>query len=199
MSLCWGTCYPPEIKTNASVTTLRLHPGVIIATAFIHLLDPAISELGSPCLTGEWTVYPWALAIAMMSVFGIFILELVAYRVGVQWMDSLGIEVHDTHGPAVAHGPERPHNHAHGTGPHQHNHVRHGDESLLPNTPPNEKEKSAAGDLSPASSSSDVESASTLERYSSVAQIIGVAILEFGESLGHSLCHVARNPAYHPS
>lgn len=35
----------------------------IIATAFIHLLDPAIEELGNPCLTGEWTVYPWAIAI----------------------------------------------------------------------------------------------------------------------------------------
>ena len=31
--------------------------GVIIATAFIHLLDPAIEALGNPCLTGAWTEY----------------------------------------------------------------------------------------------------------------------------------------------
>jgi hypothetical protein len=31
--------------------------GVIIATAFIHLLAPAWGELTSPCLTGTWTEY----------------------------------------------------------------------------------------------------------------------------------------------
>ena len=39
----------------------------------------------------------------MMSVFGIFILELVAFRFGVFYMEKLGIDVHDTHGPGVAH------------------------------------------------------------------------------------------------
>lgn len=38
----------------------------------------------------------------MMSVFGIFILELVAHRVGNAYMDKWGI-THDSHGPAVAH------------------------------------------------------------------------------------------------
>jgi len=28
-----------------------------IATAFIHLLDPALSELGSPCLSPAWSEY----------------------------------------------------------------------------------------------------------------------------------------------
>ena len=31
--------------------------GVIIATAFIHLLDPALDALGSECLTGAWQDY----------------------------------------------------------------------------------------------------------------------------------------------
>lgn len=31
--------------------------GVIIATAFIHLLAPAFEALGSPCLSGAWTDY----------------------------------------------------------------------------------------------------------------------------------------------
>lgn len=41
--------------------------------------------------------------LAMMSVFAIFVLELFAYRVGVKWMEGLGVDVHDTHGPGVAH------------------------------------------------------------------------------------------------
>ena len=31
--------------------------GVIIATAFIHLLSPAFEELGSECLVGTWAEY----------------------------------------------------------------------------------------------------------------------------------------------
>lgn len=38
----------------------------------------------------------------MMSVFGIFTLELIAHRLGTSYMDKLGIS-HDTHGPTVAH------------------------------------------------------------------------------------------------
>lgn len=32
-------------------------PSVQVATAFIHLLSPALSELGSPCLSAAWQVY----------------------------------------------------------------------------------------------------------------------------------------------
>ncbi|KAK9899243.1 ZIP-like iron-zinc transporter [Cystobasidium minutum MCA 4210] len=139
--------------------------GVIIATAFIHLLDPAIEELGNPCLTGEWTVYPWAIAIAMMSVFGIFTLELIAHRLGSSFMDRLGIE-HDTHGPGVAHGPERITNHSRHAD-HDHPHTRHGDEELLPSSEKIDK-------------NGDVEVMSIMSHHEAAAQIIGVAILEFG-------------------
>ncbi|KAK9488169.1 Zinc/iron permease [Lipomyces starkeyi] len=54
--------------------------GVIIATAFIHLLSPAVDALGDPCLGGTWVVYPWAIAIAMIAVFILFFIELVTYR-----------------------------------------------------------------------------------------------------------------------
>jgi zinc transporter 1/2/3 len=36
-----------------------------IATAFIHLLSPGFEALGSPCLSGEWTVY----VIFILSIF----------------------------------------------------------------------------------------------------------------------------------
>jgi len=57
--------------------------GVIIATAFIHLLDPAYDEIGpASCvgLTGGWAQYSWPPAIAMISVMLIFLLDF-----GAEW------------------------------------------------------------------------------------------------------------------
>lgn len=55
--------------------------GVIIATAFIHLLDPAYDEIGpASCvgMTGNWASYTWPPAIAMASVMMIFLLDFLA-------------------------------------------------------------------------------------------------------------------------
>ncbi|CZR57101.1 probable ZRT2-Zinc transporter II [Phialocephala subalpina] len=65
--------------------------GVIIATAFIHLLSPATEALQSPCLTGPITEYSWAEGIALMTVFTMFFIELMAAR-----FDIFGHE--DSHG-----------------------------------------------------------------------------------------------------
>ncbi|KAK9238278.1 Zinc/iron permease [Lipomyces kononenkoae] len=54
--------------------------GVIIATAFIHLLAPAVQALGDPCLGGTWAEYPWAIAITMISIFILFFIEVLTYR-----------------------------------------------------------------------------------------------------------------------
>ncbi|KAL9125001.1 MAG: hypothetical protein Q9217_005736 [Psora testacea] len=54
--------------------------GVIIATAFIHLLAPANEALGDPCLTGPITDYSWVEGIALMTVFVLFFVELMAMR-----------------------------------------------------------------------------------------------------------------------
>lgn len=56
--------------------------GVIIATAFIHLLAPANEALGSPCFPDESTIagYPWPEGIALMTVFMMFFIELLASR-----------------------------------------------------------------------------------------------------------------------
>ncbi|KZV66306.1 ZIP-like iron-zinc transporter [Peniophora sp. CONT] len=84
--------------------------GVIIATAFIHLLSPALEELSSPCLSEAWTEYPYALAIALASIFFIFIVELLAFRIGTARLRKLGVHHVDVHGHGLgghsAHGPE---------------------------------------------------------------------------------------------
>jgi zinc transporter 1/2/3 len=61
-----------------------------IATAFVHLLSPAFSELGSPCLNATWQGYPFPAAFAMASVFGLFFAELFAFRIGSQLIAQSG-------------------------------------------------------------------------------------------------------------
>ncbi|KAB8233413.1 high-affinity Zn(2+) transporter ZRT1 [Aspergillus alliaceus] len=70
--------------------------GVIVATAFVHLLDPAYSSIGpNSCIgvSGHWGDYPWCAAIVLTSVVTIFLLDLgaeiyVEYRYGIQRDDG---------------------------------------------------------------------------------------------------------------
>ncbi|SCU81396.1 LAFA_0C04610g1_1 [Lachancea sp. 'fantastica'] len=53
--------------------------GVIIATAFIHLLDPAYDEIGGgSCVgqTGNWAIYSWCPAIVLTTVMITFLVDL---------------------------------------------------------------------------------------------------------------------------
>lgn len=54
--------------------------GVIIGTAFMHLLSPAYDALGSPCLPEDSTItaYDWAAGICLMTIFVMFTVELIA-------------------------------------------------------------------------------------------------------------------------
>ncbi|KUL90020.1 hypothetical protein ZTR_02774 [Talaromyces verruculosus] len=55
--------------------------GVILATAFIHLLDPAYEEIGpASCvgMTGNWAEYSWPPAIVLTSVVAIFLMDFAA-------------------------------------------------------------------------------------------------------------------------
>lgn len=54
--------------------------GVIVATAFIHLLAPANEALTSPCLSGPITSYDWVEGIALMTIFSLFFVELMVMR-----------------------------------------------------------------------------------------------------------------------
>ncbi|RGP65985.1 membrane zinc transporter [Fusarium longipes] len=54
--------------------------GVIIATAFMHLLVPAVENLGDECLEDRLGGYDWAEAIALMTVIVMFFVEMLAAR-----------------------------------------------------------------------------------------------------------------------
>jgi zinc transporter 1/2/3 len=135
--------------------------GVIIATAFIHLLDPATDELTSPCLSDAWQGYPYALAIALVSIFALFIVELFAFRFGTRRLERIGIKGYDAHnhnigGGHAAHGPE------------DHSDIHESDkEAPIDSVSINSLHKDGV-------------------RFSTSAQVLGVAILEFGVVL-HSV------------
>lgn len=53
--------------------------GVIIATGFVHLLQPATESLGNPCLGDFFTEFPWAFAILQGAIFLLFIFDIVSH------------------------------------------------------------------------------------------------------------------------
>ncbi|SNX81400.1 probable ZRT2 - Zinc transporter II [Melanopsichium pennsylvanicum] len=90
--------------------------GVIIATAFIHLLSPAASteELGSPCLSDDFQNYPFAFAFSMIAMFAVFVVEVIAYRVGSKYANQLAYDPHaGGHHHAIEHGGNHNHTHTH--------------------------------------------------------------------------------------
>ncbi|KAJ3488876.1 hypothetical protein NLI96_g2527 [Meripilus lineatus] len=142
--------------------------GVIIATAFIHLLDGALKELQSPCLAPGWQQYPWALATVVISIFFIFVFELLAFRWGSARLKKLGV-THDPHG----HGPPTQESHAF--------------ENTNQSIHPIEEGRSEKKDLETASVQGPEQVTHTLEVQetgniadSALSKIVGVAILEFG-------------------
>ena len=55
--------------------------GVIIATAYMHLLEPAADQLGDECVQDRWMGdYPWAFCIALMTIMVMFFVELMVLR-----------------------------------------------------------------------------------------------------------------------
>ncbi|KAM0323254.1 hypothetical protein ACHAQA_008845 [Verticillium albo-atrum] len=56
--------------------------GVIIATAWMHLLAPAAEQLGDPCLVDRLGEYDWAFFIGLMTVLTMFLAELLATHFG---------------------------------------------------------------------------------------------------------------------
>ncbi|OBA22498.1 ZIP zinc/iron transport family [Metschnikowia bicuspidata var. bicuspidata NRRL YB-4993] len=54
--------------------------GVIISTAFIHLLFEANENLTSECLSNAWQNYPYAFGIMLGTLFALFLAEIMSFR-----------------------------------------------------------------------------------------------------------------------
>lgn len=82
-------CFFPIVAPRITVFTVSgkllfvakyFGSGVIIATAFIHLLGEAEEYFASPCLGVSWPNYPWASAFALMGAFTMFSIELFVQK-----------------------------------------------------------------------------------------------------------------------
>lgn len=78
--------------------------GVILATAWMHLLSPASDNLRDPCLANILPDYDWAMAIGLMTVMVMFLLEIIVSR--------FDFGFGSTHGHS--HGGEHEAKHSHG-------------------------------------------------------------------------------------
>ncbi len=54
--------------------------GVILATAWMHLLSPASDNLRDECLANTLPDYDWAMAIGLMTVMVMFLIEIIVSR-----------------------------------------------------------------------------------------------------------------------
>lgn len=105
---CFGALFPiissksSHIKMPPTLFFIAKYfgSGVIIATALIHLLQPANEALTDPCLGDGWQVYPYAFGIALFSLFCTFLVELLSRR----YLAARGMA--HTHGPSGLMGGE---------------------------------------------------------------------------------------------
>ncbi|KAK3944316.1 Zinc/iron permease [Diplogelasinospora grovesii] len=78
--------------------------GVILATAWMHLLSPASDNLRDECLVGILPDYDWAMGIGLATVMMMFLVELVVSRVDFGFFSA-----HDHgHGHGHVHDLPRP-------------------------------------------------------------------------------------------
>ncbi|BGP26930.1 zip-like iron-zinc transporter [Rhodotorula toruloides] len=157
--------------------------GVILATGLIHLLEPAASALGEGstrsnggCINDAWGAYPYAFAICLISLFLTFVTQICAFRLGTARLAKLGVKA-------------SPHIHVVG-------HPGHVQEQDRAATLPGAAAESTgeADSLEKGEYTKDVEVESqqsqhfhdASEQNPFVAQLLGVATLEFGVVL-HSV------------
>ncbi|KAI6716895.1 hypothetical protein PZA11_001423 [Diplocarpon coronariae] len=169
--------------------------GVIVATAFIHLLDPAYGAIGpNTCvgMTGHWADYSWCPAIVLTSVTALFLMDFgaeqyVERKYGFGHGPNIESVITD-HKEAGAHG----HGHGHagaGPTPLTHNQLHSGDQDSTFH-----RQISAAQDRKdrPGPGADDSEAASPppsvreRDERSFRQQIAAFLILEFGVIL-HSV------------
>ncbi|WFC99380.1 hypothetical protein MYAM1_002124 [Malassezia yamatoensis] len=140
--------------------------GVIIATGFIHLLQPADEELSQPCLRPDFSEnYHMAYAFALISMMLVFMCEFFAYRFGSSMLSKrLG-------GGVV-------HHHASG-----HNDAVQEDYAEQEREQLRQAELEQGTQVSPNGKADDLDledAEKTAVLHSETSELIGVFVLEFG-------------------
>lgn len=65
-----------RLPGNVLYVVKHFGTGVILATAYIHLLGESQTQLTNGCLTGIWSEYSWSAAFCLMGTFTMFSIEL---------------------------------------------------------------------------------------------------------------------------
>ncbi|KAJ2968319.1 hypothetical protein NUW58_g10248 [Xylaria curta] len=86
-----------KVNNTAFFIAKYFGSGVIIGTAFLHLLSPAFEALNSPCLPdGPFKEYDFAAAICLIAVLVMFTVELLVSRFDIFGHSHAGVEGADT-------------------------------------------------------------------------------------------------------
>lgn len=80
--------------------------GVILATAWMHLLSPASDNLRDECLANTLPDYDWAMAIGLMTVMVMFLLEIIVSRFDFGFGSAHGHAHGDGQETKGPHGPD---------------------------------------------------------------------------------------------
>jgi zinc transporter 1/2/3 len=80
--------------------------GVILATAWMHLLSPASDNLRDECLADILPDYDWAMAIGLMTVMVMFLLEIIVSRFDFGFGSANG-HAHDSGSAPIDKAPSR--------------------------------------------------------------------------------------------
>lgn len=147
--------------------------GVIVATAFIHLLQPANEGLSDECLGEAWQNYPYAFAIMLFTLFALFLSELLVFRLVDKKLaaDGAGGHSHSHFGDETAYVKKD-------------SDVDAEEEDQVSSKEPVEVEKKYPSHFSHANTHQDVEAIGTplndkdKEQY--FGQLVAVFVLEFG-------------------
>ncbi|RLN28983.1 zinc transporter 9-like [Panicum miliaceum] len=102
--------------TDLFVAVKAFAAGVILATAFVHILPDAFEKLGSPCLVdGPWRKFPFTGLIAMLAAIATLVVDTIATGYfqrahSAKPAAAVGDVETSDHAPHGGHG----HGHAHG-------------------------------------------------------------------------------------
>ncbi|KJR89326.1 solute carrier family 39 (zinc transporter), member 1/2/3 [Sporothrix schenckii 1099-18] len=91
--------------------------GVILATAFMHLLSPAVEALSDDCLSNILPKYDWGHVICLIAIMVMFYIELMAMRFNFSFGHSeSGAHSHGSPAPASSDISKKTNGHGHGHG-----------------------------------------------------------------------------------
>ncbi|POY76372.1 hypothetical protein BMF94_0569 [Rhodotorula taiwanensis] len=183
----FGTMFP---ITSKRVPFLRRRiPGTVFDFAkffgLIHLLQPATEELGGTyseggCISDAWADYPYAFGLCLLSLFLTFVTQIVAFRLGTARLAKLG-------------NSAPPHVHVMGHPGHvqEQDRIASRPSGIMEDSAATAASQGSADSLEKGDFASDRESkedsfVDASEQNPIIAQLMGVATLEFGVCL-HSV------------